>query len=149
MTPQPCTATILAAPRIGPQRELKRATERDRAGTLSRAELASIAAGLDSVPANTFSYYDHRIDTAVLWGALPGRVAGIADDLDRYFAAARGNDEIQPLETTKWFDTNDHYIVPEIGPRMRFALNPATVPSEGAEAQALGITDGPVVVGPQ
>ena len=58
-------------------------------------------------------------------GALPPRVAGIDDELDRYFAAARGTGEIAPLEMTKWFDTNYHYIVPEIGPGTTFALNPA------------------------
>ena len=76
-------------------------------------------AGLDSVPVNTFSYYDQMLDTAVMLGALPTRVAGIADELDRYFAAARGNDTVAPLEMTKWFDTNYHYLVPEIGPTRR------------------------------
>ncbi|MCV7226474.1 5-methyltetrahydropteroyltriglutamate--homocysteine S-methyltransferase [Mycolicibacterium komossense] len=161
MTPQPFTATILGSPRIGPHRELKRATERYWAGTIRRAELDSIAAGLrrdtwtaltaaglDSMPTNTFSYYDQMLDTAVLLGALPRRAADIADDLDRYFAAARGNDAIQPLEMTKWFDTNYHYIVPEIGPDTRFALNPAKVLGEVKEARDLGITARPVIVGP-
>jgi 5-methyltetrahydropteroyltriglutamate--homocysteine methyltransferase len=131
------TATILGSPRIGPHRELKRAVEKYWAGNLERTELESVAAtlrrdtwealaaaGLDSVPVNTFSYYDHVLDTAAMVGALPPRVTGdsvdLADDLDRYFAAARGNDEIAPLEMTKWFDTNYHYIVPEIGPDTRF-----------------------------
>ncbi|MCB0949161.1 MAG: 5-methyltetrahydropteroyltriglutamate--homocysteine S-methyltransferase, partial [Mycobacterium sp.] len=113
------TATILGSPRIGPHRELKRAIEGYWAGRISRADLESVAAdlrretwaalsqaGLDSVPINTFSYYDQMLDTAALLGALPPRVAGIADDLDRYFAAARGTEDIAPLEMTKWFDTN-------------------------------------------
>jgi 5-methyltetrahydropteroyltriglutamate--homocysteine methyltransferase len=157
----PFTATILGSPRIGPNRELKRAVEKYWAGDLERADLESVAAklrrdtwealvaaGLDSVPVNTFSYYDQMLDTAALVGALPARVSGVADGLDRYFAAARGNDEITPLEMTKWFDTNYHYIVPEIGPDTRFALNAAKVLSEWEEARALGIPARPLIVGP-
>ncbi|ORA39792.1 5-methyltetrahydropteroyltriglutamate--homocysteine S-methyltransferase [Mycobacterium aquaticum] len=160
-TATPFTATILGSPRIGPNRELKRAVERYWAGRIDRAELETVAAtlrrdtwaslvaaGLDSVPVNTFSHYDQMLDTAVLVGALPPRVAGVADDLDRYFAAARGNDEIAPLEMTKWFDTNYHYIVPEIGPDTTFALNPAKVLGELEEAAAQGVPARPVIVGP-
>jgi 5-methyltetrahydropteroyltriglutamate--homocysteine methyltransferase len=155
----PFTATTLGSPRIGPNRELKRAIEGHWAGRVSRAELESVAADirrntwtdlaeLDSVPVNTFSYYDQMLDTAVLLGALPSRVAGIADDLDRYFAAARGNDDIQPLEMTKWFDTNYHYLVPELGPDTKFTLNPEKVLSELKEARQQGITARPVIIGP-
>ncbi|EUA73161.1 cobalamin-independent synthase, N-terminal domain protein [Mycobacterium xenopi 4042] len=110
MTAQPFTATITGAPRIGPRRELKRATEGYWAGRTSRAELESVAAtlrrdtwsqlaaaGLDSVPVNTFSYYDQMLDTAVMVGALPARVQTVHDDLDRYFAAARG-----PRTSRRW-----------------------------------------------
>ena len=161
MTTQPLKATTLGSARIGPRRELKRATESYWAGRTSREELEKVAAGLrrdnwtalaaaglDSVPVNTFSYYDQVLDTAVLLGALPPRVAGIADDLDRYFAAARGNAEVTPLEMTKWFDTNYHYLVPEIGPDTKFELNPAKLFGELKEAQALDIPARPVVVGP-
>lgn len=161
MTAAPFTATILGSPRIGPNRELKRALEKYWAGRIERSELESVAAtlrrqtteslaaaGLDSVPVNTFSYYDHVLDTAVMLGALPARVAGISDELDRYFAAARGNDEVAPLEMTKWFDTNYHYIVPELGPDTRFSLNPAKVLTELKEASALGVPARPVIVGP-
>ena len=161
MTAQPLTATTLGSARIGPRRELKRATESYWAGRTSRTELETVAAGLrrdnwtalaaaglDSVPVNTFSYYDQVLDTAVLLGALPPRVAGITDELDRYFAAARGNDDVTPLEMTKWFDTNYHYLVPEIGPDTKFELNPAKLFGELKEAQALGIPARPVVVGP-
>ena len=157
----PFTATILGAPRIGPNRELKRAVERYWAGRIDRAALDEIAAGLrrdslaalsaaglDSVPVNTFSYYDQVLDTAVLLGALPSRVGAIADDLDRYFAAARGTADIAPLEMTKWFDTNYHYLVPEIGPDTVFELNPAKVLAELKEAQQQGISPRPVLVGP-
>ncbi|QNG17642.1 5-methyltetrahydropteroyltriglutamate--homocysteine S-methyltransferase [Rhodococcus triatomae] len=155
------TATVLGSPRIGPQRELKRAVESYWAGRSDAATLESVAeglrrrtwtqlrdAGIDSVPVNTFSYYDHVLDTAVMLGALPERVAGIADPLDRYFAAARGNDTIAPLEMTKWFDTNYHYIVPEIAPSTTFALDASKVLGELREALALGIPARPVIVGP-
>ena len=134
VTPKPFTATITGSPRIGPKRELKRATEGYWAGRTSRSDLEKVAAtlrhdtwvqlaaaGLDSVPVNTFSYYDQVLDTAVLLGALPERVQAVSDDLDRYFAAARGTGDIAPLEMTKWFDTNYHYIVPEIGPKTQFS----------------------------
>ena len=161
MTATPFTATVLGSPRIGPNRELKRAVEKYWKGNLDRAELESVAAtirkdtwealsaaGLDSVPVNTFSYYDQVLDTAVMVGALPPRVADVADDLDRYFAAARGNDDIAPLEMTKWFDTNYHYLVPEISDKTRFALDATKVVAEVTEAVALGIPARPVVVGP-
>lgn len=161
MTAQPFTATVTGSPRIGPRRELKRATEGYWGGRTSRSELESVAAtlrrdtwsdlaaaGLDSVPVNTFSYYDQMLDTAVLLGALPERVHGVADELDRYFAAARGTDDIAPLEMTKWFDTNYHYLVPEIAPGTRFTLNPDKVLSELKEARDQGIPARPVVIGP-
>jgi 5-methyltetrahydropteroyltriglutamate--homocysteine methyltransferase len=161
MTAKPFTTTITGSPRIGPNRELKRAVEKYWSGKIDRAELEGVAAtirrdtwshlvdaGLDSVPVNTFSYYDQVLDTAVLVGALPPRVADVADDLDRYFAAARGNDDIAPLEMTKWFDTNYHYLVPEIGSGTRFALNPAKIVGELEEARAQGVTARPVIVGP-
>jgi 5-methyltetrahydropteroyltriglutamate--homocysteine methyltransferase len=161
VTHQAFTATIVGSPRIGPNRELKRATEGYWAGRTSRADLENVAAtlrrdtwkgladaGLDSVPVNTFSYYDQMLDTAVLLGALPARAAQVPDDLDRYFAAARGNSDVAPLEMTKWFDTNYHYIVPEIEPATTFALNPDKVLSELKEALAQGIPARPVVIGP-
>ncbi|OBI11012.1 5-methyltetrahydropteroyltriglutamate--homocysteine S-methyltransferase [Mycobacterium sp. E2497] len=161
MTVQPFTATVIGSPRIGPKRELKRATEGYWAGRTSRAELENVAAtlrrdmwkgladaGLDSVPVNTFSYYDQMLDTAVMLGALPARAARVSDDLDRYFAAARGNSDVAPLEMTKWFDTNYHYLVPEIEPATTFSLNPDKVLSELKEALSQGIPARPVVIGP-
>lgn len=161
MSTQPLKATTLGSARIGPRRELKRATESYWAGRTSREELENVAAGLrrdnwtalaaaglDSVPVNTFSYYDQVLDTAVLLGALPPRVADIPVEIDRYFAAARGNADVTPLEMTKWFDTNYHYLVPEIGPDTKFELNPAKLFGELKEAQALDIPARPVVVGP-
>nr|WP_280406055.1 5-methyltetrahydropteroyltriglutamate--homocysteine S-methyltransferase [Nocardia brasiliensis] len=157
----PFTATVLGLPRVGPRRELKRATESYWAGKidadqlhavareLRHAQLAELqAAGLDSIPVGTFSYYDQVLDTAVLLGALPPRVAGIADPLDRYFAAARGNETVEPLEMTKWFDTNYHYLVPEIGADTVFSLHPEKLLEEVREALDLGVAARPVVIGP-
>ncbi|MET9328187.1 5-methyltetrahydropteroyltriglutamate--homocysteine S-methyltransferase [Tsukamurella sp. NPDC003166] len=161
MTAPNFTRTVLGVPRIGPRRELKRAIEGYWKGSVSRADLDQaaagrrrdewarlVAAGLDSVPTNTFSYYDQILDTAELLGALPSRVAGIEDPLDRYFAAARGTAEVTPLEMTKWFDTNYHYLVPEIGPDTAFALHPEKVLGDLDEALAQGVPARPVVVGP-
>ncbi len=161
VTATPFTATVTGSPRIGPKRELKRATEGYWAGRTSRSELEKVAAtlrrdtwsqlaaaGLDSVPVNTFSYYDQMLDTAVLLGALPARVQSVSAELDRYFAAARGTEDIAPLEMTKWFDTNYHYIVPEIGPKTTFSLHPKKVLAELKEAQDQGIPARPVIIGP-
>ncbi len=161
MTPQPFTATVIGSPRIGPNRELKRATEGYWAGRTGRKELESVAAtlrrdmwsglaaaGLDSVPVNTFSYYDHVLDTAFMLGALPARAGNVDDELDRYFALARGNTDITPLEMTKWFDTNYHYLVPEIESATRFSLHPDKVLAELEEALAQDIPARPVIVGP-
>ncbi|NKS55081.1 5-methyltetrahydropteroyltriglutamate--homocysteine S-methyltransferase [Rhodococcus hoagii] len=155
------TATVLGSPRIGPRRELKRAVEAYWAGNLDAAALAAVgkdlrrqtwtelvSAGIDSVPVGTFSYYDQMLDTAVMLGALPERVERIDDELDRYFAAARGTDTVPPLEMTKWFDTNYHYLVPEITAATRFVLNPGKILGEVAEARDLGIPARPVVIGP-
>lgn len=157
----PFTTTVLGTARIGPRRELKRAVESYWSGRIDRTELATVAqrlrseqwaelteAGHDSVPVNTFSYYDQVLDTTVLLDALPPRFAEIDDRLDRYFAAARGTSEVTPLEMTKWFDTNYHYLVPEIGPSTTFRLNPAKVLAEVAEAGELGLPARPVIVGP-
>ncbi|MFW0790978.1 5-methyltetrahydropteroyltriglutamate--homocysteine S-methyltransferase [Gordonia sp. CPCC 205333] len=159
--PQTFTTTVTGTARIGRNRELKRATESYWAGRIDAAALHDvaatirrdtttdlIAAGLDSIPVNTFSYYDQMLDTAVLLGAVPSRYAGIADELDRYFAAARGNAELTPMEMTKWFDTNYHYLVPEIGSDTSFSLHPEKVLAELAEATAQGATARPVVIGP-
>lgn len=161
MTAPHFTRTVLGVPRIGPRRELKRAIEDYWKGALDRADLEAVAAGLrssewarlvdaglDSVPTNTFSYYDQMLDTAELLGALPPRVAAIADPMDRYFAAARGTAEVTPLEMTKWFDTNYHYLVPEISDEVRFSLHPEKVLADLDEALAQGVPARPVLIGP-
>lgn len=153
-------STVLGYPRIGPDRELKRALESYWEGRSSRAGLEETARrvredtwrrlaalGLEGLPSNTFSYYDQVLDTAVLLGAVPARYRH-DDDLTTYFAMARGAEGIAPLRMTKWFDTNYHYIVPEIGPDTVFSLDAAKPLAEVREARALGLETRPVVVGP-
>ena len=159
--PVPFAATVLGYPRIGPRRELKSAVEAYWAGRSSRAELLAaadarrrqdrdslVAAGLDSVPVNTFSLYDQVLDAATLVGVVPARYRAIADPLDRYFAMARGNADLAPLEMTKWFDTNYHYLVPEIDADTDFTLDADPVLAEVAEALAAGVPARPVLIGP-
>ncbi|MBB4678484.1 5-methyltetrahydropteroyltriglutamate--homocysteine S-methyltransferase [Crossiella cryophila] len=153
-------ATVLGYPRIGPRRELKRAVEQYWAGRIGRDALLATAkelrtstwlelhdAGLDSVPSNTFSFYDQVLDTAALVGAVPARYRQ-DNDLDTYFAAARGTDEVPPLEMTKWFDTNYHYLVPEIDQDTVFFLAGGKPIEEYREAKALGVDTRPVLLGP-
>ncbi|HEV7931155.1 MAG TPA: 5-methyltetrahydropteroyltriglutamate--homocysteine S-methyltransferase [Actinomadura sp.] len=157
------TTTVLGYPRIGPRRELKHATEAYWAGRIGGDELEAVAArlrrqtwtslreaGLDSIPSNTFSLYDHVLDTAVLVGAAPERFAHLAG-LDAYFAMARGTDGVSPLEMTKWFDTNYHYLVPELGPATSLRLTAAGDAKplmEYREARDLGVETRPVLLGP-
>jgi 5-methyltetrahydropteroyltriglutamate--homocysteine methyltransferase len=161
-TRTPIGSTVLGYPRIGPNRELKRALESYWAGHINREELEKTAAqlradtwqeladaGLGQLPSNTFSYYDQMLDTAVLVGAIPQRYRDLGGDpLDTYFAAARGQGGVGPLEMTKWFDTNYHYLVPEIGPDTAFRLDAAKPLAEIAEALALGHSTRPVIIGP-
>ncbi|AEB44537.1 MULTISPECIES: 5-methyltetrahydropteroyltriglutamate--homocysteine S-methyltransferase [Micromonospora] len=155
-------STVLGYPRIGVDRELKKAVEAYWAGTIDVDALESTAAGLraqvwrtlhdarlDAIPSNTFSYYDQVLDTAVAVGAIPTRFARLGlPALDTYFAMARGVDTEPALELTKWFDTNYHYLVPEIAPDTVFTANPAKALGEHAEARDLGITTRPVFIGP-
>jgi 5-methyltetrahydropteroyltriglutamate--homocysteine methyltransferase len=160
-------ATNLGLPRIGPGREMKRAIEGYWAGSLGRDELAAAAAarretgwhqqveaGIDLIPSNDFSLYDQVLDTCCLVGAVPPRFGWDQErvDLDTYFAMARGaeglNGALAPLEMTKWWDTNYHYLVPELGPETTFRLGSTKPLDEFAEARALGITTRPVLIGP-
>jgi 5-methyltetrahydropteroyltriglutamate--homocysteine methyltransferase len=156
-------ATVYGYPRQGPRRELKKAVEGYWKGRVTAEALHATAAGLraanwralagagiDEVPTGDFSYYDHVLDTTVMVGAVPGRhrAAFAADPLDGYFAMARGTQEAAPLELTKWFDTNYHYLVPELGPDTVFAADSAKQVREVSEALELGFTARPVLVGP-
>ncbi|MFE4534481.1 5-methyltetrahydropteroyltriglutamate--homocysteine S-methyltransferase [Streptomyces scopuliridis] len=156
-------ATVYGYPRQGPNRELKKAVEgywkgrisadalRDTAADLRRATWRRLAdAGVHEVPTGDFSYYDHVLDTSVMVGAIPARhrAAVETDALDGYFAMARGTREVTPLEMTKWFDTNYHYLVPELGPDTVFSADSGKQVAEFREALALGLTARPVLVGP-
>ncbi|MFI6977370.1 5-methyltetrahydropteroyltriglutamate--homocysteine S-methyltransferase [Embleya sp. NPDC050154] len=156
-------ATVYGYPRQGPRRELKKAIEgywagrvtadglRETAAELRRANRDRLAdAGVHEVPTGDFSLYDHVLDTTVMVGAIPPRhrAAVEADALDGYFAMARGTQEVAPLEMTKWFDTNYHYLVPELGPDTVFSANSAKQVAEFEEAVAQGLTARPVLVGP-
>ncbi|MEW2493334.1 5-methyltetrahydropteroyltriglutamate--homocysteine S-methyltransferase [Streptomyces nodosus] len=156
-------ATVYGYPRQGPDRELKKAIEGYWKGRVTADALKATAAGLRAdnwrqlaeaglheVPTGDFSYYDHVLDAMVMVGAIPERhrAAVEADALDGYFAMARGTQEVAPLEMTKWFDTNYHYLVPELGPDTVFTADSARQVAELTEARALGLSARPVLVGP-
>ena len=157
------TATILAYPRIGRGRELKRALEARWAGRITEAELIQAANDLrkenlarlvelglnpsDASLADAPSLYDHVLDATILLGAIPPRFAGRAG-LDLYFALARGDDLVGPEEMTKWFDTNYHYLVPEIGPDTPLRFADDTITRRFTDAREWGYVTRPVLVGP-
>ena len=157
------TATILAYPRIGRERQLKRALEARWAGRITDAELTQAADELrrenlarlvelglgatDASLADAPSLYDHVLDATILLGAIPPRFAG-RKGLDLYFALARGDDQVGPEEMTKWFDTNYHYLVPEIGPDTPLHFADDTLTRRFVTAREWGYVTRPVVVGP-
>lgn len=168
-TPSFPTGTILGYPRIGRRRELKHAVEAAWAGRIGLDELERIAADLrrttrerlvqlglgrdDSSIPESFSFYDQVLDAAVTVAAVPTRFADVvaADgsiDLTGYFALARGRAEDAPLEMTKWFDSNYHYLVPEIGAATDFHLASDRLVREVEEARADGFVTRPTIVGP-
>ena len=157
---------VLGLPRIGKQRELKKACEAFWAGKISKNELLGQsqalrrenwerqqAAGIDLIPSNDFSLYDQVLDMALTLGAIPPRYAALAaDKLELYFAMARGEQQagkdVIAMEMTKWFDTNYHYIVPEFTKEQAFSLFDTKPVDEYKEARALGIQTKPVLIGP-
>ena len=157
------TATILAYPRIGRGRELKRALEARWAGRITDAELIQAANDLrkenlarlvelglnpsDASLADAPSLYDQVLDATILLGAIPPRFAG-REGLDLYFALARGDDKVGPEEMTKWFDTNYHYLVPEIGPNTPLRFADDTITRRFTDAREWGYVTRPVLVGP-
>lgn len=160
----------LGFPRIGSKRELKKALESYWSGKATEAELAMTAkgirqrnwllqkdAGIDLIPSNDFSLYDHVLDACALVGLVPERFRSREDlvTLDTYFAMARGlatrKDTGEPptaLEMTKWFDTNYHYLVPELHSGQVFKLSSTKPFDEFSEALSSGIRTVPVLVGP-
>ena len=168
-TPAFPSATILGYPRIGPRRELKKAVEAAWSGRSTIAELEATAVGLrartlaqlaslglnaedSSIPLD-FSYYDQVHDVATAFGIVPERFADVvgADgsiDLAGYFTLARGEGDRVPLEMTKWFDSNYHYLVPEISPTSTIGYVGSDRVAQVREAAAAGVTGRPVLVGP-
>jgi 5-methyltetrahydropteroyltriglutamate--homocysteine methyltransferase len=159
--------TNLGYPRIGRNRELKRACEAYWAGEIAQNELLHVGAslrlaqwsvqrdaGIELIPVNDFTLYDHVLDAIALIGAVPERFRweGASVDLDSYFAMARGAQhadlDAPAMEMTKWFDTNYHHLVPEWRAGQVFRLASTKPFDELAEAQALGINTKVVLVGP-
>jgi len=157
-------SAVLGFPRIGARRELKFATEKLWRGEIDAETLDETAAqlrtrhwiaqrqrGIDVIPSNDFSLYDQVLDMTVLLGAIPQRYGwqqGTPVDHATYFACARGTDTAPAMEMTKWFDTNYHYLVPEFDPETQFILARTTPLDHWQEAQQLGVTTRPVLIGP-
>ena len=162
-------ATIVGYPRVGRFRELKKAQEAFWKGKVTLQELQDTAADVQrtyfervtaaglkadnySIPA-TFSYYDQVLDVVRLFTLVPERLAEAKDargllDLPGYFALARGTETLPPLEMTKWFDTNYHYLVPEIGAGTEIKLNLEAIDEQLEVAKQAGVKVRPQIVGP-
>ncbi len=160
---------VLGYPRIGSQRELKKANEQYWAEKIEREELEQVAqairhqnwqlqktAGITLIPSNDFSFYDQVLDWSLTLGAIPKRYQPLRTNeglslLDLYFAMARGYQkggfDITAMEMTKWFDTNYHYIVPEFYKGQQFELTSLKVVEEYKEAKKIGIETKPVILG--
>lgn len=158
---------ILGFPRIGARRELKKALEAYWRGASSTSELVRVCedlkerhwriqheAGLSYVSTGDFSLYDQVLDTTAMLGAIPERFvvdsSSTPADFSTYFRMARGDASrnIAPMEMTKWFNTNYHYIVPEISATQQFALSSTTLVKDTRRAISCGYTPKPVLVGP-
>jgi 5-methyltetrahydropteroyltriglutamate--homocysteine methyltransferase len=159
----------LGYPRIGSHRELKKACEQYWAGKIPVEELVNTGrnicirnwtlqkeAGIDLIPSNDFSFYDQVLDMSLTVGAIPGRYHEVMlhknnSELDLYFAMARGYQknglDITAMEMTKWFDTNYHYIVPELYKNQEFKLFSTKIISEFVGAKRAGIRTKPVLIG--
>jgi 5-methyltetrahydropteroyltriglutamate--homocysteine methyltransferase len=157
------TSSVHGFPHTGPRRELKFAIEGYWAGRVPAADLHLAAqrerrrawelmrvAGIDLIPSNDFTFYDHVLDTAAMVGAVPERFGhgGGEVDLDTTFAMARGREGAAAMEMTKWYDTNYHHIVPELRSDTTFRLSSAKPVAELREAQALGLETKTVLLGP-
>lgn len=152
---------VTGFPRIGENRELKFALEAFWTHKLPFSEVQNIAKTLreknwleqkkhrvDFISCNDFSYYDAMLDTSVMLGAIPKRFLDIEDSIQRYFAMARGDKTHQAMEMTKWFNTNYHYIVPELSTETVFQPDVSKIKSEYLEAKKLGITPKINLIGP-
>jgi 5-methyltetrahydropteroyltriglutamate--homocysteine methyltransferase len=157
---------ILGYPRIGRNRELKKACEAFWAGKIDENDLYEQGrkirkenwlmmkeAGIDLIPSNDFSFYDNTLDMSLMLGAIPNRYNSLLEDkTSLHFAMARGiqngQNDIIAMEMTKWFDTNYHYIVPEFSRNQQFSLFDTKAIDEFREAKSIGIITKPVLIGP-
>ncbi|PPQ77671.1 hypothetical protein CVT25_011106 [Psilocybe cyanescens] len=160
------SSSVLGFPRIGANREVKKAVEAYWAGKISADDLTKVAAdvkkaswtsvkskGVDFVPSGEFSLYDHVLDHSAAFNVIPKRYVGLGlSPLDVYFAMGRGRQadgvDVPASEMKKWFDSNYHFVVPEFSEETDFKLNFNKAVEEFKEAQAAGITTRPVVLGP-
>ncbi len=152
--------TIVGYPRIGEQRELKKALESYWSGNSSIESLEHTAkelrkkhwldqknAGISLVSVNDFSYYDNMLDMAIVLNAIPKRFQDLKDQ-ELYFSMARGNKESVAMEMTKWFNTNYHYIVPELSKEDNYSLNCTKIINEYKEVKTLGLKAKINLIGP-
>ncbi len=152
---------VIGFPRIGEQRELKKALESYWGGKITVDELQNTAAdlrkrhwiyqknaGIDMISINDFSFYDNMLDMSVILNAIPEKYKDIENCMDRYFAMARGDKNHKAMEMTKWFNTNYHYIVPEIDENMPFKAQTEKIQTELNEIKTLGITPKINLIGP-
>ncbi|GIT98965.1 5-methyltetrahydropteroyltriglutamate--homocysteine S-methyltransferase [Sulfurovum sp. TSL1] len=151
---------VVGFPRIGEERELKKVLELFWAGKTDFNEVEKVAlelkirhwnyqknSGIDFISSNDFSLYDNVLDTAIMLGAIPQRFKDLENE-ELYFSMARGNKDAVAMEMTKWFNTNYHYIVPELSPTDNYVLNATKVLNEYKEAKALGIKTKINLIGP-
>jgi len=151
---------VIGFPRIGEQRELKKVLEKFWAKETDFSEVENIAsrlkarhwnyqkeAGIDFISSNDFSLYDNMLDTAVMLGAVPARFKGLKKE-ELYFSMARGNKDAVAMEMTKWFNTNYHYIVPELSKTDSYRLDATKLINEYKEAKAQGVTTKINLIGP-
>ncbi|WP_103594704.1 5-methyltetrahydropteroyltriglutamate--homocysteine S-methyltransferase [Campylobacter concisus] len=153
---------VLGFPRIGEKRELKRALEGFWAGKegFSEENLQEAAktlrqrhwkyqqdAGISAISVNDFSFYDLMLDNIIAFGATPPRFANLSG-LEQYFACSRGNKSGVAMEMTKWFNTNYHYIVPELSSESKFSLKADKILNEYKEAKVNGVKGKVNLIGP-
>ncbi|KAK7449196.1 methionine-synthesizing 5-methyltetrahydropteroyltriglutamate--homocysteine methyltransferase [Stygiomarasmius scandens] len=159
-------SAVLGFPRIGANREIKKVVEAYWAGKTTADEVTKVAAtvkktswselkqrGVTYIPSGDFSLYDHVLDHSAAFNAIPKRYQGLGlSQLDTYFAMARGRQadgvDVPASEMKKWFDSNYHFVVPELDNNTAFKLNYNKPLEEFKEAKAAGITTRPVLLGP-
>ena len=151
---------VVGFPRIGEHRELKKVLESFWAKKNSFKEVTKVAselkrrhwnyqrdAKIDFISSNDFSLYDNMLDTSIMLNAVPSRFANLKDE-ELYFSMARGNKDAVAMEMTKWFNTNYHYIVPELSLEDDYSLNASKIINEYKEAKEIGIKTKINLIGP-